>query len=693
MLKRFVKKARNLSIIMTLVIVLLSSCSLIINKTDRYAEAKKSATNMAETFVTDYGLNSLQYALLYQNNVILSGNASKYNDSNSLTIADSSIYGIGSTSKMFTTVAIMLLVDQNKLDLDEPVTTYVPDFVMEDMRYKDITIRMLLNHSSGLMGSTFTNSFLFDDSNTYNHDNLLKMLAKQKLKADPGAFSVYCNDGFSLAELVVERVSGLTFSEFIRINITKPLNLRNTFTPQDDFDRNLMAKTFIRGNETPPENVNVIGTGGIYSTALELCLFGQIFMENSNNDKAKDFLSTNSIETLMEKEYLRGMWPEQKDNSFNYGLGWDSVELYPFNRYEIQAIAKGGDTYLYHSSLIVIPKQNIVFAAVMSGGSSIIGEIMGISLLQQVLLASKKIKKILPYDQNESTVVPMPSELIDYSGIYAENNYVKKIEIEQNGTLNLTILTADLPVETYHYYSSGEFMNEDKSKALSFVKEENGEIYLRIIQTLTLPGVGKTVITEYDSVKILPNLVDINIQQTWDNRSGTYYILNEISSGLAYFNLTGVTLELSTFTNLPGYIGTYRIIDINNAIQNVQIPVMNGRDNDIIRFDTENGQEFLSNASWTFISEKDIPIIPVGKEVICTIEQNGYACWYFVAKEDTGKTMTVNLPNNGAFAVYDNSNCIYFSRVSGNLPVILPEDGKIVFIGDVPGSIFHIMID
>ena len=108
----------------------------------------------------------------------------------------------------------------------------------------------------------------------------LKDLREQELKADPGAYSVYSNDSFTLAEIVIEKVSGESFTEYIRKNITEPLGLTHTKTPLDDFERSLVAKTYYPN--TPMlangvDNANIIGTGGIYSTAEELCKFAQIF--------------------------------------------------------------------------------------------------------------------------------------------------------------------------------------------------------------------------------------------------------------------------------------------------------------------------------------------------------------------------------------------------------------------------------
>ena len=174
----------------------------------------------------------------------------------------------------------MKLVDEGKVDLDAPVARYIPDFKMKDKRYKRITPRMLLNHSSGLQGSTFNNAFLFKDNDVYAHDILLQQLSNQNLKADPGAFSVYCNDGFTLAEILVERVSGMSFTEFLHQKFTEPLKLNHTITSQDKWEDEKRAGLYspTYQGQLPSEMVNLIGTGGISSTAEDVVRFSQIFM-------------------------------------------------------------------------------------------------------------------------------------------------------------------------------------------------------------------------------------------------------------------------------------------------------------------------------------------------------------------------------------------------------------------------------
>ncbi|MED3353225.1 serine hydrolase, partial [Bacillus thuringiensis] len=155
-------------------------------------ELKKIAEEKAALLTKSHGANSVQYALIDNGKLILSGQTGKNDMEGKQRLTKDTLYGIGSVSKMYATAAVMKLVDEGKVDLDAPVVHYVPDFKMKDERYKRITPRMLLNHSSGLQGSTLSNAFLFNDNDTYAHDVLLRQLSNQSLKADPGALSVYC---------------------------------------------------------------------------------------------------------------------------------------------------------------------------------------------------------------------------------------------------------------------------------------------------------------------------------------------------------------------------------------------------------------------------------------------------------------------------------------------------------------------
>lgn len=151
---------------------------------------------------------------------------------------------------------------------------------------------------------------------------------------------------------------------------------------------------------------------------------------------AADLLSQDAKEMTMQKEYKRGFGPDQKEGLFGYGLGWDSVDAYPYSQYDIQSLIKGGDTNLYHGTMIVLPEYNMAFAALLSGGSSFYSQVMGHTLLLETLLAENEIAEILPPIELQMPVLSsMPQELTSYSGLYCNNAAVTNMSVGTDGKI------------------------------------------------------------------------------------------------------------------------------------------------------------------------------------------------------------------------------------------------------------------
>ncbi|MRD38727.1 serine hydrolase [Bacillus thuringiensis] len=649
-------------------------------------EMEKIAAESAALLTNSYETTSVQYALIDNGKLILSGQTGKNDIEGKQPLTKDTLYGIGSTSKVYTAAAVMKLVDEGKVDLDTPVVRYIPEFKMKDKRYKHITPRMLLNHSSGLQGTTLNNTFLFKDNDTYAHDNFLRQLSTQSLKADSGAFSVYCNDGFTLAEILVERVSGMSFTEFLHQKFTKPLKLNHTKTPQDKWENDKRAGLYIPAyqGQLPIESVNVIGTGGISSTAEDMVRFSQLFM-----GQGKGVLSDKAIKTMEQAEYKKGMWPGDGDNSFNYGLGWDSVKLYPFNRYGIKALSKGGDTVLQHATLVVLPEQKMATAVVSSGGSSITNQMMATKLLLVALKEKGTIKDIKP---NKSFGKPvkahMPPNVAKQAGFYGNSYSDFEIEITKKGELFLSSNRK----EKYVYTADGSFINENGTSKLNFVTEKNGRTYLRESTYKSKRGLGQEVLTHYLAEKLEENVLSKKAADAWAKREGsTFYLINEKFSSMDYLvQLVPLTTQIIT---KKGYWDSKKIIGPNTAMHQLQIPVMEGRDMMEARFYKEDGNEYMGMASSLYVSESNVKQLDTSKLSKVTLQASGHAKWFTIPQVAAGKTMTVELPPKSSFAVYDEKGvCVNFTVVSNNNKVKLPENGKIVFAGE-PNSEFTIKLN
>ncbi len=655
---------------------------------ESYTKTKALAKEKIQTLLSKYGAVSAQYALIDNGKIEISGNGGVYSKQDNKNLNKDNMYSIASISKMFTTTAVMKLVDEGKINLDTPVVNYIPEFKMADDRYKEITPRMLLNHSSGLMGSSFKNTILLGDNDSYGHDNFLKELQKQRLKAKPGAFSVYCNDGFTLAEILVERVSGMSFTNFLDKYINNPLNLQNTKTPENSFDSSKLAKAYVPYWEdaVPQDNLNAIGAGGLYSSAENLCTFAQTFMKNSNG-----ILSPASVKAMENKEYLNGLWPEGEDSILGYGLGWDCVNTYPFNQYNLKALTKGGDSLLFHSNLIVLPDENMAVAVLSSGGSSQLNEIIGQEILLSALKEKGKIKEIKPDKTfSKPQQVKMPSSLKENSGLYASSNMIK-VDVNDNGTLTVSSpYIENGPEDKYVYIGQDRFVSEKGNSCLKFVKEKNNITYLNMSSYDDVPGLGQTASLYYVAQKVDDNNISNSVKEVWKKRNGKgYYLVDEKYTSQSYmFGSVKATLGLSDET--PGYIVNTKIIDENNSNAFIEIPGVIGRDLSDIKLHKENGTEYLSFGTLTYVSEDSITNLPAEKSFTCELASNGYAKWYKIGDDIANKKIEVNLPQNSSFAVYDDKGVpVNYSLVTKNNRVRLPKGGVIVFLGS-PNARFEV---
>ncbi len=674
MFKKWMKN--SISILLAVVLISIPANPRLVSAASTYDEVAKQAQATADILTAVYGATSVQYALIDGDEIVLSGQSGSYEKGGNTELTKEHMYGIGSISKMFVTAAVMQLVEEGKVELNTPVVKYLTKFKMADSRYKDITVRMLLNHSSGIMGGTLRNAELFDDNDTSCMDDLLGILKEQRLKADPGAFSVYCNDGFSLAQLLVEEVSGLSFSEYMDQYISEPLKLTRTKTPLDEFDREQLVKTYLLdpNKATPVENVNVIGTGGIYSTAEELCRFASGFFY-----KGEDTILTDaSAEAMAQSEYKNGFWYPESNSLLSYGLGWDSVDTYPFSEYGIKALVKGGDTSLYHGSLVVLPDQGMALAVLFSGGSSRYGQAFAQNVLLNALLAKGVIKEIKADKTFTAPVkTEMPKSEQENEGYYVLLGGVVKAEISDAGVLSL--YSGETP-QKFIYIGDGKFYSQDGSAFIDFI-DQNNNTYLYYEIYGTLPYLGQLADSGYQGQKVAANPLSKKVKAAWDAREGKcYLLLNEKYSSI-FYPLSADITKVQLTQGLEGYYANAKIIDENNAKMLFQIPGLYGRDLIDLSFYMKSKVEYLKAGGFLFICEDGVTTMSA-KNFKVTIGKEGYAQWYKIGSKSEGKKLKLTLPKNSSVTVYDkNFKCTYYSLTEDKNTLTLPEGGFIVFAG------------
>ncbi|MCU0299162.1 MAG: beta-lactamase family protein, partial [Candidatus Nanopelagicales bacterium] len=302
-------------------------------------------------------------------------------------------YGIGSVSKTVTAMAMMQLVDAGKVSLDAPVVRYVPDFTMKSPQYRQITVRMLLNHSAGFPGSDYADGLSTKPLPGYV-DGVLAGLRNSYLKTTPGSMNVYCNDCYTLAGVVVERVSGMSLPDYVAKNILKPLGMKHSVYPTSLPVPGKVAPVIQDGKAQPFQVPNLFATGALLSTANDMARLAMVFTGGGVVD-GKRILSSSAIET-MGSDQTTSTLETAPPAAFRYGLGWDSVKDPALDSAGVRGWTKGGDLFDFHTGFVIAPDQGL--AAIVEGAgtsfSSTAAQTIAQTILLNALVENGDIKKL-----------------------------------------------------------------------------------------------------------------------------------------------------------------------------------------------------------------------------------------------------------------------------------------------------------
>ena len=253
-------------------------------------------------------------------------------------------FRIGSISKQFAAVAVLQLAQDGKLSLEDDIHKYLPDY---NTYGQTITIANLLSHTSGILSYTENKDFskmMFENLTT---SQLIASFENDSLLFEPGTDWSYSNSGYVLAGLIVEKVSGVDFNQYLRENIFKPLEMNHTYI--GTYDKVLPNTAY---------GYSSSADGG-YRPATYLS-WSWPFAAGAIISSVDDMLKWDNAlytEKILNREYKALAWkPYILDDGrlANYGFGW-GISRYMDTRF----IAHGGGINGFVSMGIRIPKQHI----------------------------------------------------------------------------------------------------------------------------------------------------------------------------------------------------------------------------------------------------------------------------------------------------------------------------------------------
>ena len=302
------------------------------------------------------------------------------------------VFEIGSISKQMTAAAILLLVEEGKINLDKKISKYLsatPD------SWKNVSVRNLLTHTSGIKSYTALGGF--ELSKRYSRDDFIKTLGVEPLDFETGSRYSYSNSGYNLLGFIIETVSGKSYWDFMRERIFKPLGMNQTA----DRDPRYIIRNRATGYEW--ENGALVGrdydltdvfsAGAIVSTVTDLAKWDAAWRDGKFLRKETKTLAWTPVTLTDGKPYP-------------YGFGWRLAEIRGH-----KLIAHSGQTAGFGASISRFVDDDLTVIALTNLGESGMGTLLAQGVAK-LYIPAMSLKALKAQTETDAKISPMISNAL-----------------------------------------------------------------------------------------------------------------------------------------------------------------------------------------------------------------------------------------------------------------------------------------
>lgn len=322
-----------------------------------------------ESLVEKHQVPAVSLAIWHDNQLHQAA-AGLLNKETGITATPDSIFQIGSVTKVFTASLVMQLVDEGRVELDRPVKHYLRDFQIADPNAtKTITVRQLLNHTSGMMGDFFPDDAHAEGNLIARYVDRCNLLPQIH---PPGDHYSYCNAAFAIAGRLIEVVLGISWFTAIEERIFKPLAMQTAVARPTEVLRYSTAMGHVLNSEAAEkwrladECYLTLGQAPAGSTlmmsASDLIKFAMAHLNHGQTESGGSWLSSNAVNQMQESQFhlplLSGVFDQF------VGIGWGKSV---FKQSGTTMVSHNGATLGFESTLRLIPEQNLAFTVLVNG--------------------------------------------------------------------------------------------------------------------------------------------------------------------------------------------------------------------------------------------------------------------------------------------------------------------------------------
>jgi CubicO group peptidase (beta-lactamase class C family) len=399
-------------------------------------------------------------------------------------------FRIGSITKQFTAASILRLKEQGKLDLNDPLSKYLPDFP----RGNEVTIHHLLTHTSGIHPYTEKPDFIETVTVPVKPENLIESIKKDPYDFAPGSRWKYNNSGYFLLGTIVEKVSGQSYADFLKKNFFEPLEMQNTGVHRsaDVLDHEAEGYSYEEGKIKKALNWDMSragGAGSLYSTVDDLFRWNEAVFQGKVLNAASLKQAFTPVSTSQDPKV-----GENRDEG--YGYGWSLSKLRG-----LQEISHGGGLQGFLSFLLRYPEENFTVVVLANAAAPPPGLDPG-NLAHEI--AQYYIGNKMEPRHNPKAIQMAPEALDAYVGRYDYGGAI--LTVTREGNRIFAQLTGQPRFEIFPK-SETEFFWKVVEARVTFVKNEKGEV-IKAIHHQGGNVIDASKLKEEAAVSLDPKLLD-----------------------------------------------------------------------------------------------------------------------------------------------------------------------------------------
>jgi len=430
-----------------LLLTLFSACenrSGHIRASGEYREVASKVSDAIHYEMVDKALNAVSIVLV-KDMEILWARGFGVEDLNKSTKADANtVYRVGSVSKLFTDIGIMQLVEKGEVDLDAPITDYLPEFRPRSRFKREITLRQLMSHRSGLLREPLVGNYFDDDEPTL--EATVKSIIDSDVIYAPESKIKYSNGAIATVGYVLEKLKGEPFASYLRKNVLLPMGLTHSaFEPLPDITNRLADATMWsydgRVFDAPTFELGMSPAGSMYAPVVDLGQFMKVLFNDGKGPNGP-VIKKETLQLMLTSQFNDGK--DQRHN-VGFGIGFSLSEQGGYKR-----VGHGGAVYGFSTQLYALPEVKLGVAVTSSVDvtNTITRRVATYAL--DCLLAVENGKPLPDYEKtssvNEKTVALLVGHFVSdngkrlklinkYGTLYVENDRFQTRIRQLNGRL------------------------------------------------------------------------------------------------------------------------------------------------------------------------------------------------------------------------------------------------------------------